>query len=57
MKNLDSEELVFSFRTGSALLSELGERLVAEPGIAFTELIKNSHDADASFCKVVIEKR
>jgi len=41
-----------SFQADSALLSELGERLVAEPGVAFTELIKNAHDADATVCKV-----
>lgn len=41
------------FTVDSALLRELGERLVGQPHIALAELIKNSYDADAT--KVVIE--
>lgn len=40
------------FSVDSALLRELGERLVGKPHIALAELIKNSYDADAT--KVVI---
>lgn len=40
------------FTVASALLSELGERLVAKPHIALAELVKNSYDADAN--KVII---
>lgn len=40
------------FTVASALLRELGERLVSKPHIALAELIKNSYDADAE--KVVI---
>ena len=36
------------FTVDSALLRELGERLVGEPHIALAELVKNSYDADAS---------
>ncbi len=36
------------FSVDSALLRELGERLVGAPYIALAELIKNSYDADAS---------
>lgn len=35
------------FTVDSALLRELGERLVGQPHIALAELIKNSYDADA----------
>jgi len=40
------------FSVASALLRELGERLVGRPHIALAELIKNSYDADAT--KVLI---
>ncbi len=40
------------FTVDSALLRELGERLVGRPHIALAELIKNSYDADAQ--RVVI---
>lgn len=53
-KDKESNKSYFQFKVGSALLSELGERLVAEPGVAFTELIKNAHDADATECKVFL---
>lgn len=36
------------FTVDSALLRELGERLVGKPHIALAELVKNSYDADAS---------
>lgn len=40
------------FSVEAALLEELGERLVAVPEVALTELIKNSYDADASYCTI-----
>lgn len=40
------------FKADSALLRELGERLVGKPYIALAELIKNAYDADASRCIV-----
>ncbi len=40
------------FTVASALLSELGERLVGKAHIALAELVKNSYDADAT--KVII---
>lgn len=43
------------FTVDSALLRELGERLVGKPHIALAELVKNSYDADAA--KVVIRFR
>lgn len=36
------------FTVDSALLRELGERLVGQPHIALAELVKNSYDADAT---------
>lgn len=42
------------FHISAALFEELGERLVSKPEIALAELIKNSYDADASFCEVKI---
>lgn len=41
------------FSVDSALLSELGEKLVERSYIALAELVKNSYDADATF--VIIE--
>jgi hypothetical protein len=37
-----------AFTVDSALLRELGERLVGRPHIALAELVKNSYDADAT---------
>lgn len=37
-----------NFTVDSALLKELGERLVGKPHIALAELIKNGYDADAT---------
>ena len=37
-----------NFTVDSALLRELGERLVGKPHIALAELVKNGYDADAS---------
>ena len=42
------------FQADSALLRELGERLVGQPHIALAELIKNAYDADATLCTVSI---
>lgn len=40
-----------NFQADSALLRELGERLVGQPHIALAELIKNAYDADATNAK------
>lgn len=44
------------FSVDAAILQELGERLIGRPAIALGELIKNSFDADATTCRVEIEK-
>lgn len=50
----DDDSGYFEFSTDSALLSELGERLVSDPSIALTELIKNTYDADSPQCTIII---
>lgn len=49
----DSGEIPFS--VDSALLRELGERLVGKPYIALAELVKNSYDADAHEVRIEFE--
>lgn len=44
----------FQFAVDSALLSELGEKLVSTVHVALAELVKNAYDADASSVKVQI---
>lgn len=46
-----------SFNIESDLLKELGERLVGDAEVALTELIKNSYDADASFCELELHEK
>jgi signal transduction histidine kinase len=43
-----------NFKADSALLKELGERLVGKPYIALAELVKNAYDADATACRITI---
>lgn len=49
-----AENEIAAFKADSALLRELGERLVGKPYIALAELIKNSYDADATRCVIEI---
>jgi signal transduction histidine kinase len=44
------------FSVDSALLQELGERLVTTPHVALAELVKNSYDADATEVYVTIRE-
>lgn len=44
------------FTVDSALLHELGERLVGRPHIALAELVKNSYDADAFHVDILFEE-
>ncbi len=44
------------FAADSALLRELGERLVGRPHIALAELVKNAYDADATRCRITIDR-
>jgi hypothetical protein len=49
-----SRSETFKFAVDSALLSELGEKLVSTAHVAVTELVKNAYDADASQVKISI---
>lgn len=44
-----------TFTVDSALLKELGERLVGKAHIALAELVKNAYDADALACEIRIQ--
>ena len=44
------------FEVDSALLSEIGEKLVTTPHVALAELVKNAYDADATEVFVVIAR-
>jgi hypothetical protein len=44
----------FTFSVDSALLEELGEKLVSSVHVALTELVKNAYDADSSLVKISI---
>ena len=43
------------FKTRARLIQQLGEQLIRNESIALLELIKNSYDADASFCNITME--
>jgi len=45
------------FTVDSALLAELGERLVGKPYIALAELVKNGYDADATKVKIELNPK
>lgn len=49
-----AENQTTNFKADSALLRELGERLVGKPYIALAELIKNAYDADAARCIITL---
>lgn len=55
-KSAENEPRTARFSVEAALLEELGERLVAVPEVALTELIKNSYDADATECLLYLEQ-
>lgn len=55
-ENEKKEPNELNFEVDSALLSELGERLVGSVHVALLELVKNAYDADATLVKVRIEK-
>ncbi|RYZ73024.1 MAG: histidine kinase, partial [Proteobacteria bacterium] len=45
-----------SFKFSPTILIRLGEELVPNPTDGLLELVKNSYDADASYCNLVISK-
>jgi len=50
----DTNPRRLTFTVDSALLKELGERLVGKAHIALAELVKNAYDADALACDISI---
>jgi signal transduction histidine kinase len=44
--------LLLSFRPRARIIRTIGDRLISGPEAAVIELIKNSHDADASYARV-----
>ncbi len=48
-------EKTLRFTVDSALLAELGERLIGKPFIALAELVKNSYDADATWVRINLD--
>ena len=52
-----SELTVFTFSVDSALLRELGEKLVSTVHVALAELVKNAYDADATEVRISIEPK
>lgn len=44
-----------SFRTRARIINQLGEQLIKNESIALLELIKNSYDADASECNIIMK--
>ncbi len=49
-----AKQEAFQFTVDSALLGELGEKLVSTVHVALAELVKNAYDADATDVKVTI---
>jgi hypothetical protein len=44
-----------AFKPRARLLIQLGNQLIKNESIALVELVKNSFDADASYCKVIMQ--
>ena len=47
--------ILLSFKADAHLIRVLGEQLIASEKVGILELIKNSYDANASYCNVLIE--
>ncbi len=45
-----------NLRFSPDILARLGEELVSNPTDGLIELVKNAYDADASSCKITVEK-
>lgn len=48
--------ILLNFKADAHLVQVLGEQLIASERVGILELVKNSIDAGASYCKVIIEK-
>lgn len=49
-------KITLHFKADAHLLRVLGEELIATEKVGILELVKNSYDAQASYCKISIEK-
>ena len=58
-KSANNQEIenieLLNFKVHASLIYQLGESLIADEVTALSELLKNSYDADASFCQLYIE--
>ncbi len=53
----EKRQIVGHFDIDPSLVFELGERLITDEVQALIELVKNSYDADSSFCNVLIDTK
>lgn len=54
--NTDNVDLTkLHFKVHASVIYKLGESLIADEVTALSELLKNAYDADASFCKLMID--
>ncbi len=51
----DKQQDPLKLKIDAHVIQQLGAELISGPDIALVELIKNSHDADASFCYIEID--
>ncbi|SDY38821.1 ATP-binding protein [Acinetobacter kyonggiensis] len=54
-KASDKQEEKFEFKPRARLLAQLGDQLIKNEHIAVVELVKNSYDADATFCRIELD--
>ena len=45
-----------TFKADAHLIKVLGEQLIASEKVGILELVKNAYDAQASYCRIIIEK-
>jgi len=50
-----NDQKKFEFKPRARLLAQLGDQLIKNEHIAVIELIKNAYDADATYCKVILD--
>jgi len=55
MGNLDIKSKTVYFSTSAQIVKRFGRESVSDPIIAILELVKNSYDADANYCKILFE--
>ncbi len=52
---MSTKILKSQFKPRARMLLQLGDQLIRNENIAITELIKNSYDADSTYCKVFLK--